>query len=187
MSQNETVEELDTTVTEEEVATSTEDNEEDNTTSDDEITYEQAMEWKKAAESLKKANKKIAMLEKGIKKAPETVTPSNLSEDELDALLEKRDFYKGNSQAKELRDEIEAMVTASKWKVDRAKAFELLSWDAEIEENRKVYSRSTVEGWNTSTAWFTPISIEKYDKLSAKDQAEYNAKSTNAKGGVVFK
>jgi len=187
MSENETVEELDTTVTEEEVATSTEDNEEDNTTSDDEITYEQAMEWKKAAESLKKANKKIAMLEKWVKKAPETVTPSNLSEDELDALLEKRDFYKGNSQAKELRDEIEAMVTASKWKVDRAKAFELLSWDAEIEENRKVYSRSTVEGWNTSTAWFSPISIDKYDKLSAKDQAEYNAKSTKAKGGVVFK
>lgn len=185
MSQNETVEELDTTVTEEEVATSTEDNEEDNTTSDDEITYEQAMKWKKDSESLQKANKKIAAMEK-IKKAPETVT-WNLSENELDALLEKRDFYKGNSQAKELRDEIEAMVTASKWKVDRSKAFELLSWDTEIEENRKVYSRSTVEGWNTSTAWFSPISIEKYDKLSAKDQAEYNAKSTNAKGGVVFK
>lgn len=97
-----------------EVATEVEDIEEDNTTSDDEITYEQAMKWKKDAESLQKANKKIAMLEKGIKKAPETVNPANLSEDELDALLEKRDFYKGNSQAKELRDEIEAMITASK-------------------------------------------------------------------------
>lgn len=186
MSENETVEELDTTVTEEDAATSTDDNEEDNTTSDDEITWEEIHKLRKDSESLKKANKKIAMLEKGQKKAPETVT-WNLSEDELDALLEKRDFYKGNSQAKELRDKIEAMVTASGWVVDRAKAFELLSWDAEIEENRKVYSRSTVEGWNTSTAWFSPISIEKYDKLSAKDQAEYNAKSTNAKGGVVFK
>lgn len=114
MSQNETVDDIDTTVTEEEVATSTDDNEEDNTTSDDEITYEQAMKWKKDSESLQKANKKIATMEKGIKKTPEAVTPSNLSEDELDALLEKRDFYKGNSQAKELRDEIEAMVTASK-------------------------------------------------------------------------
>ena len=186
MSQNETVEELDTTVTEEDVATSTDDNEEDNTTSDDEITYEQAMKWKKDSESLQKANKKIAAMEKGVKKSPETVT-WNLSEDELDALLEKRDFYKGNSQAKELRDEIEAMVTASKWKVDRSKAFELLSWDAEIEENRKVYSRSTVEGWNTSTAWFSPIAIDKYDKLSASEQEEYNSKSTKAKGGVVFK
>ena len=187
MLENETVEELDTTVTEEEVATSTDDNEEDNTTSDDEITYEQAMEWKKAAESLKKANKKIAMLEKEIKKAPSITEAMPTSEAEYEVWAERREFYKSNAQAKELRDEIEAMVTASKWKVDRAKAFELLSWDAEIEENRKVYSRSTVEGWNTSTAWFSPISIEKYDKLSAKDQAEYNAKSTNAKGGVVFK
>lgn len=114
MSENDNVEELDTTVTEEDVATSTDDNEEDNTTSDDEITWEEIHRLRKAEESLKKANKKIAMLEKGVKKAPETVNPSNLSEDDLDALLEKRDFYKGNSQAKELRDEIEAMVTASK-------------------------------------------------------------------------
>lgn len=114
MSQNETVDEIDTTGTEEEVATSTETTEEGNTTSDDEITYEQAMKWKKDSESLQKANKKIAAMEKGVKKPTEAVTPSNLSEDELDALLEKRDFYKGNSQAKELRDEIEAMVTASK-------------------------------------------------------------------------
>lgn len=187
MSQNETVEELDTTVTEEDVATSTDDNEEDNTTSDDEITWEEIHRLRKDSESLKKANKKIAMLEKGVKKAPENVNPSNLSEDELDALLEKRDFYKGNTQAKELRDKIEAMVTASGWVVDRSKAFELLSWDAEIEENRKVYSRSTLAWENTSTAWFSPISIDKYDSLSAKQQAEYNAKSTSAKGGVVFK
>lgn len=185
MSQNETVEELDTTVTEEEVATSTEDNEEDNTTSD-EITYEQAMKWKKDAESLQKANKKIAMLEKGQKKAPETISP-DLSEDALDALLEKRDFYKSNAQAKDLKEEIENMVTASKWKLDRQKAFEVLSWDAEIEENRKTYANPIV-AWNKSnTVWFNPISIDKYDKLSAKEQSEYNEKSKAKNGGVVFK
>lgn len=183
MSQNEQDEVGDV---ETEVATEVEDIEEEDTTSDDEITWEEIHQLRKDSESLKKANKKIAMLEKGVKKTPETVT-WNLSEDELDALLEKRDFYKGNNQAKELRDEIEAMVTASKWKVDRSKAFELLSWDAEIEENRKVYSRSTVEWGNTSTAWFSPIAIDKYDKLSASEQAEYNSKSTKAKGGVVFK
>ena len=128
-----------------EVATEVEDFEEDNTTSDDEISYEQAMKWKKDSESLQKANKKIASMEKN-KKAPETVTPSNLSEDALDALLEKRDFYKTNSQAKELRNEIEAMITASNGKVDRQKAFDMLSGDAEIEENRKVYSKSAIEG-----------------------------------------
>lgn len=186
MSQNETVEELDTEV-QTDVATDVEDNQEDDTTSDDEITYEQAKKWQKDSESLKKANKKIAMLEKGIKKTPEATDTASLSEDALDALLEKRDFYKSNAQAKEIRDEIEAMVIASKWKLDRERAFAVLSGDAEVEENRKVYSRSPVEGGNTSTAWFSPISIDKYDKLSAKEQTEYNTKSTNAKGGVVFK
>lgn len=131
------------------VATEVEDVEEDNTTSDDEISYEQAMKWKKDSESLQKANKKIASMEK-TKKAPETVS-SDLSEDALDALLEKRDFYKTNSQAKELRNEIEAMITASNGKVDRQKAFDMLSGDAEIEENRKVYSKSTVEGNKTNS------------------------------------
>ena len=95
-----------------EVATEVDNIEEDNTTSDDEITYEQAMKWKKDSESLQKANKKIAAMEK-TKKSPETIS-ADLSEDALDALLDKRDFYKGNAQAKSLRDEIEAMVTASK-------------------------------------------------------------------------
>lgn len=167
------------------VATEVEDVEEDNTTSDDEISYEQAMKWKKDSESLQKANKKIASMEK-TKKAPEAVS-SDLSEDALDALLEKRDFYKTNSQAKELRTEIEAMITASNGKVDRQKAFDMLSWDAEIEENRKVYSKSVIEGNKTNSVWFSPISIDKYDKLSSAEQADYNNKSKAKNGGVVFK
>lgn len=167
------------------VATEVEDVEEDNTTSDDEISYEQAMKWKKDSESLQKANKKIASMEK-TKKAPETVS-SDLSEDALDALLEKRDFYKTNSQAKELRNEIEAMITASNGKVDRQKAFDMLSGDAEIEENRKVYSKSAIEGNKTSSVWFTPISITKYDSLSSAEQKSYNDKSKAKNGGVVFK
>ena len=65
MLENETVDELDTNGTEEDVATSTEATEEDNTTSDDEqITWEEIHRLRKDSESLKKANKKIAMLEK---------------------------------------------------------------------------------------------------------------------------
>ena len=71
MSQNEQDEVGDV---ETEVATEVEDIEEDDTTSDDEITYEQAMKWKKDSESLQKANKKIAAMEKGVKKTPETAT-----------------------------------------------------------------------------------------------------------------
>jgi ribosomal protein L17 len=48
------------------------------------------------------------------KKAPTKEDTANLSEDALDALLEKRDFYKSNANAKDHRDEIEAMITASK-------------------------------------------------------------------------
>ena len=170
-----------------EVATEVDNIEEDNTTSEDEITWEEIQQLRKDSESLRKANKKIAMLEKGNKKSPETVNPANLSEDELDALLEKRDFYKGNSQAKSLREEIEAMVVASKGKVDRTKAFELLSGDAEIEENRKVYSRSTVEGGNTNTVGFSPISTTQYDKLSDEQRNAYDAKSMKIKGFIDLK
>lgn len=182
MSQNEDgdVGDIDT-----DVATDVDNIEEGDTTSDDEISYDQAMKWKKDSESLQKANKKIASMEK-IKKVPETVS-TDLSEDALDALLDKRDFYKGNTQAKELRNEIEAMITASNGKVDRQKAFDMLSGDAEIEENRKVYSKSIVNGSRDSSIGFNPIAFDKYDKLSSAEQDSYNAKSTAKNGGVIFK
>ena len=111
MSQNELDEDGDI---ETDVATDVENIEEENTTSDDDtLTWEELAQLRKDSESLKKANKKIAMLEKDKKTTVVTET-SNLSEDALDALLEKRDFYKNNTQAKELREEIEAMVSASK-------------------------------------------------------------------------
>ena len=110
MSQNELDEDGDI---ETDVATDVENIEEENTTSDDDtLTWEELAQLRKDSESLKKANKKIAMLEKDKKTTVVTET-SNLSEDALDALLEKRDFYKNNTQAKELREEIEAMVSAS--------------------------------------------------------------------------
>ena len=116
MSQNETVDEIDTTVTEEDVATSTNDNEEDNTTSDDEITWEEIARLRKAEESLKKANRKIATYEKELKiskKPNESSESMPTSEAEYEVWAERREFYKSNAQAKELRDKIEAMVTAS--------------------------------------------------------------------------
>ena len=182
MSQNEEVEELDTQV-DSDVATEEENEQEEVTTSDDEITYEQALAWKK---SLEKANKKIVALEKW-KKSEKVETKETLSEDNLDALLDKREFYKNNQSAKELREEIEAMVSASKWKVDREKAFAMLSWDAEIEENRKVYAKTLVAWERTSTPWFTPITTDRYDKLSDSDREAYDAKSLKVKGYIDFK
>ena len=184
MSQNELDEDGDI---ETDVATDVENIEEENTTSDDDtLTWEELAQLRKDSESLKKANKKIAMLEKDKKTTVVTET-SNLSEDALDALLEKRDFYKSNTQAKELREEIEAMVSASKWKVDRDKAFAMLSGDAEIEENRKVYSKPIVNWERTSNVWFSPLPVDKYDRLSDADREAYDAKSMKAKGYIDLK
>lgn len=114
MSENENVEELDT-VTEEEVATSTDDNEEGDTTSD-QITWEEIYKLRKDSESLQKANKKIVMLERAIKKNPDSISPESMpkTEAEYELWAERRDFYKSNAQAKDLKEEIEAMVSASK-------------------------------------------------------------------------
>jgi hypothetical protein len=110
MSQNETVEEE----IETEVATEVEEIQEDDTPSD-EITYEQAMKWKKDAESLQKANKKIAMFEKATKKAPETISPESMpkTEAEYELWAERRDFYKSNATADKFKKEIETAYTAS--------------------------------------------------------------------------
>ncbi len=193
MSQNEQIDvqetdtevdtELDTTE-----ASEVDDSNEEDTTSDDEITYEQALAWKK---SLEKANKKIAMMEKS-KKEVQKDSPKedikNLSEDELDLLLEKRDFYKSNPSAKQFREELEAMVIASKWKIDREKAFSLLSWDAEVEENRKVYAKWTVLGWKSNQTGFTPVTLDKFDAMSSKEQSEYLDKYNKfGKGKEQFK
>jgi hypothetical protein len=79
------------------------------------------------------------------------------------------------------------MITASKWKVDRQKAFDMLSGDAEVEENRKVYGRAIVEWGKSGTTWFSAISVDRYDKLSSAEQEAYNAKSKAKNGGVIFK
>ena len=66
------------------VATDVENIEEENTTSDDDtLTWEELAQLRKDSESLKKANKKIAMLEKDKKTTVVTET-SNLSEDALE-------------------------------------------------------------------------------------------------------
>ena len=186
MSQNEEVEELDTQV-DSDVATEEENEQEEVTTSDDEITYEQALAWKK---SLEKANKKIVALEKWKKSEKvETVTTDSMpkTEAEYEVWAERRDFYKDNESAKAFRNKIEAMVSASDWVVDRKKAFELLSWDAEIEENRKVYAKTLVAWERTSTPWFTPITTDRYDKLSDSERASYDEKSLKVKGYIDFK
>lgn len=163
--------------TEEETETSS--NEED-------ITYEQARAWK---QSLDKANKKIAHLSKE-KKAIEKPTDNEsaaLDDDSLDELLERRDFYKKNAEAKALKDDIEQLYKTSKGKFSREDIYGKLSGDSEIEENRKVYAKSSVTGKQSSSDSFVAIDIDKYDSMSPTQQKAYNSASIAKKGGVIFK
>lgn len=113
MSQNETTD----MVEEEADDTANVESEGEETNSDDEeITY---ADFYKQKEELEKARKKIAFLskeKKSIEKPKEdtTVNSKELDEDTLDELLDKRDFYKKNPSAKDLRSDIEELYTASK-------------------------------------------------------------------------
>jgi hypothetical protein len=68
--------------------------------SDDDITYEQAMEWKKKAESLAKAEAKIVELKKTTKSNP--AKTENKTETNQD--LELRLFFIENPELKEDKD-----------------------------------------------------------------------------------
>jgi len=129
MSENEQVDELDTEEFTDEISDVEETNDDD-TPSDRQITWDEVDTLRERSKSLDKSNYKIVQLNKEIKRLtanPSAPSTQNLSEDELDLFLEKRDFYKSNTNAKALKEEIEAMVTASKGKVDRDKAYSMLS------------------------------------------------------------
>lgn len=113
---------------EDELSVNDESTEEEETSSNDEdITYEQARAWKL---SLDKANKKIAHLskeKKTIEKPTESKESVALDDDSLDELLERRDFYKKNIDAKALKDDIEALYKTSKGKFSREDIYGKLS------------------------------------------------------------
>jgi len=175
--------------TEDEVDVNTESTEEEVETASNEedITYEQARAWK---QELEKARKKIAHMSKD-KKATEKETPeresNSLDDDSLDELLDRRDFYKKNGDAKSLKDDIETLYKASKGKFTREDIYGKLSGDADVEENRKVYAKSSVTGKQSSSDSFVAVDIDRYDSMNPTQQKAYNEASKNKFGGVKFK
>jgi hypothetical protein len=163
---------------------------EDKTPSDEEeITREDALAWK---HELEKARKKIAHLSKDkktIEKAKDSPKdePKPLDDETLDDLLDRRDFYKKNSEAKELKGEIEQLFSASNGKFSREEIYAKLSGDDEVEENRKVYGKSSVSGKQGAVESFAAVTIDAYDKMSPATQKAYNAASKEKFGGVKFK
>lgn len=164
-------------------------NEEETSSDDEEITYEQAKAWK---QELEKARKKIAHMSKD-KKAIEKPKDSSkedskaLDDETLDELLDRRDFYKKNTEAKALKDEIESLYKASNGKFSREELYGKFSGDDEVEENRKVYGKSSVTGKQSSSDSFVAVTIDAYDKMSPAAQKTYNATSKEKFGGVKFK
>lgn len=174
---------------EDEVSVNTDSTDEGETTSDEEeITYEQARAWK---QELEKARKKIAHMSKDKKavEKPETSKEETkaLDDDTLDELLDRRDFYKKNTDAKALKDDIETLYKSSKGKFSREELYAKLSGDDDIEENRKVYAKSSVTGKQSSTDSFVAVDIDKYDSMSPSQQKAYNNASKEKYGGVKFK
>lgn len=170
-------------ILDEEVDTEEEDAEE----TDEEVTLE---DYQKTKAELERAKKKIVALSKLTKKekeSKETSPKKEVSEDDLDAILEKRDFYKSMPDAGEYKVEIEKLYEASGGKFSRQELYAKLSGDSEIEENRKVYGKPAVSGKQSQNESFSAISLSQYDKLSPSAQKEYNAASKAKFGGVKFK
>lgn len=141
MSQNELddVEDIET-----DVATDVDNIEEDETTSDDDqITWEEIHKLRRDSESLKKANKKIAMLEKGQKK--NVIGNESLDDTRVRNILAESRFYDKNPDAEQYKDKIETLVKSNK--LSREDALFLASKDdREVDENREVYAKTTVAG-----------------------------------------
>lgn len=183
MSQNEMDEfgDIDTNV-----ATDVENIEEDDTTSDDEqITWEEIHKLRRDSESLKKANKKIAMLEKGQKKT--VVGNESLDDARVRDIPTESKFYDKNPEAEQYKDKIETLVKSNK--LSREDALFLASKeDREIDSNREVYAKSNL-GWKASgwEGWDGVITNDKFDSLSVTAQNEYIEKMKAKHGRVKFK
>lgn len=166
----------------------TEDESEDE--SEDEGTDITVDDYKKVVDELSKARKKIAVLskeKKATKDAPNESKKPEVTEEELETMLERRDFYRSNPDAKEFKDEIEKLHSASGGKFTRSELYAKFSGDDEIEENRRVYSKPSVEGKQAKGETFTALTVKQYDKLTAKEQKAYNEASKAKFGGVKYK
>lgn len=111
-------------------------------TNPDEITVEQALEWKKKAERLEKAEKTLVDQKRKLKELENRSTSNN--EDapmtKFDFELEK--FIDKNPEVSEYRDEIAKMAKEKKLTLAQAKI--LVESDDKTVSNRKKISQSRV-------------------------------------------
>ena len=113
--------------------------EETETTSDD-ITYEQAMEWKKKADRLEKAEKTLVDQKRKLKELESNPKSDDAPMTKFDFELEK--FIDKNPEVSEYRDEIAKMAKEKKLTLAQAKI--LIENDDTTVSNRKKISQSRV-------------------------------------------
>ena len=132
----------------------------------DEVSWEQAMEWKKKAERLEKAEKKLVELKKAtkaVKPASEGTSAQFLTKQDLE--VEK--FMDRNPELADYKDELKAYIDKG-LSIQNAKL--LLENDEKVLENkRKANSMnlSTTEGGATRTTYTK-------QELADMDQFTYN-------------
>lgn len=175
---DETNDELEETTTDEtQDETQTNDNSE-------EITYEQALEWKKQAEGKTKAEQKLVELKRQLKetKKPDNVTIN--SKEEFDRFWEEKEFYKTNPDANSYKKEIESYQSKG---LSLDDAYSLASKkDKEIEENRSIYWQSILK-WSANTESLSSVSIDTFDKMTPTAQKEYSNKMIQKYWKIRFK
>lgn len=150
---------------------------------DSEVTYEQAMEWRKKALRLEKAEKKLVEL----KKASKTIkneSASVSSKEEVKQILAEERFYEKNPDALAYQEKIEGYKSKG---LSLDDAYLLSSkWDREIEQNREIYGQSFVK-WEVSNEVISTVSIDTFDRMTSQAQAEYTEKMSSKYGKVRFK
>jgi len=134
--------------------------EETETTSDD-ITYEQAMEWKKKADRLEKAEKTLVDQKRKLKELESNPKSDDAPMTKFDFELEK--FIDKNPEVSEYRDEIAKMAKEKKLTLAQAKI--LVENDDSTVLNRKKISQSRVSDWESpEKSSYTKEQLAKMDR-----------------------
>ncbi len=114
--------------------------EDSSSASSDEITYEQAMEWKKKADRLEKAERTLVEQKRKLKDLESNPKSDDAPMTKFDFELEK--FIDKNPEVSEYRDEIAKMAKEKKLTLAQAKI--LVESDDKTVLNRKKISQSRV-------------------------------------------
>jgi len=139
----------------------------------DEITYEQAMEWKKKAERLEKAEKTLVEQKRKLKEIEKQPQMSNEDVPMTRFDFEVEKFIDKNPEMAEYRDELVKYAKVNKLTLAQAK-IQIESEDKTI-KNRQKTTQSRVSDWESpEQSSYTKDYLAKLDPKNPKDRQLYN-------------